>query len=167
MNDDNLWICFPFSKLQTSRDDPDQQGSILMIHGETYNLGDRIPKLLKIPAVDGMANIQHIEILDIDLNLTLEKLRVNINLSKSDELLSDTRWPTLIAQGSHRCSIIYSNSSIKDDRNNILHLQSDVERCLQANLAQLDDLDQKSNWRDGFIKPVINHAAFRANISPP
>ena len=165
INDEKLWICFPFSKLKTSKDDPGQQDSILNIHGETYGLGSRIVKLLRIPAVDSLANIQYIEITDIELDLTLDKLYKNLNLSKSEELLSDARYPIFVAHGAHHCSICYAASSIGEDRNNILHLQSDVERCVQANLAQLDDCEQKLNWRDGFIKPLLNNASIKANIS--
>ncbi len=157
----DLWICFPFSKLRTSREDPEQQGQILALHGEFYNLGNRIVELLKVPAINVLANIQYLEILDIDLDLCLDKLRINLNLSNSEELLSDIRWPTIVAKGEYRCSICYSNSSVEADRNELLCLQSDVERCLQANLAQLDDYQQKPNWRDNFIRPLLDHVALK------
>jgi hypothetical protein len=157
LNQDKLWICFPNSALQTSRPDSSQQGQILFLRGHNYLLGGRTIHLLKIPAVDASAKLQYVEVMDFELSLNFEDLIKKMELSTFDELYSDIRWPIVVVWGVYRCSIVYVTSAIKGDRVNIVQLQSDVERCLQSHLIQLDDCDQKPNWHDAFITPMLEH----------
>ena len=169
LNRDKLWICFPTSALQTSRTDPSQQSSVLSIRGHDYQLGGRKVKLLSVPAVDESASLQHIEIMDFELGLNFDDLIRTLKLSTFDDLCSDIRWPVVVAWGVYRCSIVYITPAIKGDRANIVQLQSEVERCLQGDLTQLDDCDKKPNWRDGFIRPMLERveiALRQSNINP-
>lgn len=163
MTEDRLWLCFPFSKLRSSRRDLAQQGAVVFLpsHSGMYNLGGRQTELLKIPAVDNQANIQFIEILDIDLDLCLADIRKRLPPNAS--LIDSVRVPMIVATGTMSCSIRYAASVNNGDRNNLLQLQSDVERCLQAGLTKLDDCDHVPNWRDNFIKPLINHVVLKTS----
>lgn len=158
MKDNNLWICFPFSELRKSRNDPDQQGSMLFLGDELYSVRNRIIKIWTVPAVNYDAQIKYIEVYDIDIDVSLKKIADNLGIDKVEDMMNDTRFPVFVSKGTDRCKVCYCASNIGSDRYNLIRLQSDVERCLNEGLNQLDN-SQKENWRDAYIKPFLEHVS--------
>lgn len=118
-------------------------------------------QILKIPAVDRFANIKYIEILNVSVENKIDELCNKLNLPISQELFNNIRCPIFVVKGEHEYSICYTATAFREDRNNVINLELDVERCLQAKLTQLDDGEQKPNWRDSFIKPLLDQVALK------
>jgi hypothetical protein len=124
----------------------------LFFGDERISIGNRIIEIWKIPAVNKEAQIKYIEIYDIDIDIHLQQLLENLKLYKVEELMNSIRLPVFVVTDSDRCRICYCASNIGQDRNNLINLQSDVEKCLEEGLFQLDDCQENENWRDDYIK---------------
>lgn len=101
----------------------------------------------------------YVEIMDKELEYVLNQLREQANLAKPEELVSDKLQPTIVVdkgtwcgQGVH--TILYSNLCHGRDRDNLINLEADVERCLEHYGDVL-----KPGWRDRVIRPLLDYAA--------
>jgi hypothetical protein len=157
MNQEELWIIFPFSGIKTTLKDPSYPGLVLLKTADNPKGMMINPMILKVPAVNKLGSIKYISIKSIDVERHLDKLCTRLGIKNAERICNNTRWPVFVTNEIEGISICYSATLFEPDRQSIINLESDVERCMLAKLDKLDDCELEQNWRDGFLTPFLEH----------
>ncbi|MDO8578228.1 MAG: hypothetical protein Q7R50_03510 [Dehalococcoidales bacterium] len=150
MSDSELRVAFPLSRLSGyftfNYEIADSKRP-----ATPYSMMD----MYKVPAVNQEGICRYISLNKNDIDKSSKTLTGNLKIQLSD--LDNNRFPVFVTYGIFAV-ICYSATTVnKQQIENYLGLQRDLERCLSGNVVKtsLDDLNNTPNWRDNFIRPFL------------